>query len=343
MDEDSSVASSLPVAVTPLPVSDQPAWDRKPSLASQAVGAALRVGLHPIMHRIPSRPQPIRAARAAIDRAAVLVPTGTKVRVERVRDPHVHTGHVMKAEWIIPPEADQSAAVLYLHGGGYVICSPRTHRPITARLAVDTGLPVLAPRYRLAPEHPFPAALEDAVEAYKWLLARGYSRIIVAGDSAGGHLAASLAGEISRTNLPTPAGVVLYSPWVDLTCEMSAVWDKLVRDPYLSGRGAQRVGRLVAGKVIDPRLALLSCEWGALPPFLIQVGGAEVLRPEAEAFADVLRAAGASVDLQVWPGQMHVFQILNRFVPEADAAMRETSTFVAAALEATSITLTVVA
>src|SRR3954470_10640949 len=123
MSED-SVASSLPAAVmTPLPASDQPAWDRRPSLTSQAVGAALRVGLHPIMHRIPSRGLPIRAARAAIDRAAVLIPAGTKVRVERVRDPQVHTGHVMKAEWIIPRAgADQSAALLYLHGGGYVVC-----------------------------------------------------------------------------------------------------------------------------------------------------------------------------------------------------------------------------
>jgi len=338
-----SIASSLPAVVTPLPVSDQPAWERKPSLASQVVGGALRIGLHPIMHRLPGRPLPIRAARAAIDRTAFLIPSGHGMRVERVRDPQLHTGHVMKAEWIIPDDADKSAAVLYLHGGGYVICSPRTHRPITARLAHDTGLPVLAPRYRLAPEHPFPAALEDAVEAYKWLLARGYSRIIVAGDSAGGHLAASLAGEISRTNLPTPAGVVLYSPWVDLTCEMSAVWDHLVKDPYLSGRGAQRVGRLVAGENIDPRLALLACDWGTLPPFLIQVGGAEVLRPEAEALADVLRAAGAPVELQVWPGQMHVFQILNRFVPEADSAMTETSAFISSALESTPITLTVVA
>ncbi|MEO5876618.1 MAG: alpha/beta hydrolase [Streptosporangiaceae bacterium] len=342
MNED-SVPSSLPAVLTPLPASQQPAWDRAPSRTSQVVCGALRVSLRPIMHRVPGRPLPIRAARAAIDRAALLIPTGPRVRVERVRDPQLASGHVMKAEWIIPEDSDGSAAVLYLHGGGYVICSPRTHRPITSRLATDTGLPVLAPRYRLAPEHPFPAALEDAVEAYRWLLARGHTRIIVAGDSAGGHLAASLAGEISRTDLPSPAGVVLYSPWVDLTCETSTVWDHLVRDPYLSGRAAQRVGRLVAGKVIDPRLALLTCDWGSLPPFLIQVGGAEVLRPEAEVLADVLRAAGADVDLQVWPGQMHVFQFLNRFVPEADAAMRETSAFIATALAAAPTTLTIVA
>ncbi|GAA3242104.1 alpha/beta hydrolase [Actinocorallia longicatena] len=334
---EADVSSTTAAALTP----PRP-WEREASWQSGLVGTALRMTLRPIMHRVPGRPLPIRAARKAIDRAATLLPSDRRVRVERVRDPQLTSGQIMKAEWIIP-EAPVDGAVLYLHGGGYVICSPATHRPITTRIALDTRLPVLVPRYRLAPEHPFPAALEDALEAYRWLLAKGVTRIIVAGDSAGGHLAASLAGEISRTGMPAPLAVVLYSPWVDLTCELSTAIDHLTKDPYLSPYTARRVARLVAGRENDPRLALLTCDWGALPPILIQVGGAEVLRPESEALAALLTGTGAEVTLQVWPGQMHVFQILNRLLPDADEAMKETSAFITGALATAAPNLTVVA
>ncbi|MCD0452252.1 alpha/beta hydrolase [Actinocorallia sp. API 0066] len=320
------VVSSVPA---PRPSAPDAEW--RPSLQSKVLGGALRLTMRPFIHHAPSRPLPIRVARRALDRAAALMPTDRRVRIERLRDPHLRTGHVLKAEWIIP-DAPADGAVLYLHGGGYILCSPQTHRPLTTRLALDNGLPVLVPHYRLAPEHPFPAALEDALAAYQWLLDRGHSKIIVAGDSAGGHLAASLAGEINRSGLPEPAGIVLYSPWVDLSCELSVPADKEVKDAFLSPFAARRVGRLVAGAETDPRLHLLGADWGALPPVLIQVGGAEVLRPEAEELARLLTAAGGRVDLEVWAGQMHVFQLLNRILPDADAAMRRTAEFVAEAL-----------
>jgi monoterpene epsilon-lactone hydrolase len=334
-----SFADGKPRVPRPTPV-----LERHPSVQSRIVGGALRFTVRPLLHRMPGRPLPIRAARAAIDRASLLLPTDRRVRIERVRDPQLHNGHVVKAEWVLPQEYDAGdAAVLYLHGGGYVVCSPQTHRGITTRLAVDNDMPVLVPHYRLAPEHPFPAALDDALEAYRWLLARGFTRIVIAGDSAGGHLSASLAAEINRHELPAPSGLVLYSPWVDLSCELSLAEDALVRDPYISPRTAQRVGRLVAGRKMDPRMALLSLEWSELPPVLIQIGGAEVLRPEGEAFAELLTAAGAPVDLQVWPGQMHVFQLLNRFLPDADEAMRETASFVSSVIKGQRPGLTVVA
>ena len=324
------ITSALP-GMTPRVPRPTPVLERDPSVQSRIMGGALRFTLRPLMHRIPGRPLPIRAARAAIDRAASLLPTDRRVRVERVRDPQLRSGLVVKAEWVIPDgDHADDAAVLYLHGGGYVVCSPQTHRSLTTRIAVDNAMPVLVPHYRLAPEHPFPAALEDALESYRWLLARGFTRIVLAGDSAGGHLAASLAAEISRHELPAPVGMVLYSPWVDLSCELSLAEDALVRDPYISPRSAQRVARLVTGHQMDPRLALLSLEWSELPPVLIQLGGAEVLRPEGEAFAELLMAAGAPVELQVWPGQMHVFQLLNKLLPDADEAMRETSAFIRA-------------
>lgn len=313
--------------------------ERACSAQSRAISAALRLSLHPFMHRLPGHPVGIRTARTAVDAAARLIRHHPRARVEPLRDPQAESGGAgrpVTGEWVFPADARAPAdgAVLYFHGGGYVVCSPRTHRPITSRLAVDTGLPVLAPRYRLAPEHPFPAALEDGLAAYQWLLRRGLppDRIVFAGDSAGGHLAASLTGELCRTGRPTPAGLVLFSPWVDLTCELSG--KSTVRDVYISPRTAQRIGRLVMGGAAldDPRLALLTCSWSDIPPVLIQVGGAEVLQHEAEQFASALSEAGADCRLQVWPEQMHVFQILNRVVPEARAAMRESARFIRSVL-----------
>ncbi|MFD0685800.1 alpha/beta hydrolase [Actinomadura fibrosa] len=327
-------------ATSPDPAPRTPRHDRSPSVRSRALSGAIRLGVRPFVHRVPGHAGSIRTARSTVDAASLLMRHTQRVRILPLHDPQVETGRrerPVTGEWVVTREAEEvptDGAVLYLHGGGYVVCSPRTHRPITSRLALDTGLPVLVPRYRLAPEHPFPAPLEDAVAAYRWLLARGVpaSGIVVAGDSAGGHLAAALAGEICRIGLPSPAGVVLYSPWVDLTCELSTQAQSRARDPYISAHSARRVARLAVGPAgfEDPRLALLTCPWTDTPPVLIQVGGAEVLRPEAEALAEALTAAGADCELQVWRGQMHVFQMLNRVLPEASAAMRETARFIRA-------------
>lgn len=309
-----------------------------PSVRSRAISGALRLGVRPLLHYLPGHATGIRTARSTVDAASLLLRPGSGVRIEGLSERSADGDgeeRPVRGEWVIPrdvPEGKADGAILYLHGGGYVVCSPRTHRPITSRLAHDTGLPVLAPRYRLAPEHPFPAPLEDAVSAYRLLLTRNIpaSRIVVAGDSAGGHLAATLAGELCRLGLPIPAGLALFSPWVDLTCELAIQAQSRARDPYISAASARRVARLVVGPAgfKDPRLALLTCAWTNTPPVLIQVGGAEVLRTEAEAFADALKRAGAACELQVWNGQMHVFQILNRVLPEASEAMRDAARFV---------------
>ncbi|MCW2899747.1 MAG: Alpha/beta hydrolase fold-3 domain protein [Streptosporangiaceae bacterium] len=315
---------------------DPSPYARRPSVQSRAISQALRLGVRPFVSRLPGHAMSLRTARTAADAAARLIRSDPRVRVEQLVDPRVSTDPANRpvvGEWVIPTtKSTTDGAILYLHGGGYVACSPRTHRPITVRLAVDSQLPVLALRYRLAPEHPFPAALLDALDAYRFLLARGIpgSRIIVAGDSAGGHLAASLAGELCRVDLPLPAGIVLYSPWVDLSCKLSSERDHGCRDPYVSLAAARVAGQLYVGKgdFDDPRLSLLTCPWTSTPPFFVQVGGGEVLRGEAEQLAEVLRLAGATCELQVWAGQMHVFQMLNQVLPEARAAMLETARFI---------------
>jgi monoterpene epsilon-lactone hydrolase len=268
------------------------------------------------------------------------------VSVEPIIDPCVEDPDVKRAvrgEWVRPPgSTTEHGAILYLHGGGYAICSPRTHRVITARLAMETGLPVLVPDYRLAPEHPFPAAFEDTLDAYRLLLARGVApeRIVIAGDSSGGHLATALTVEACRTGLPAPGGVVLFSPWVDLTGELAMASAMRRHDPYIDPAVATRFGRLYvgAGDWSDPRLSLLTCPTEELPPFLIQVGAIEVLRAEAEALAEVLDEAGSPFELQIWPGQMHVFQLFNRMLPEADAAMHDASRFIREAVGYDSVT-----
>jgi epsilon-lactone hydrolase len=309
------------------------------SRQARALAGALRVGWRPVIDRAHGRVVALSALRTALDAGTRLLRLDPGVRVEPVREEcpdGSRSGRPILGEWVRPPEPG-AGAILYLHGGGYAFCSPRTHRMITGRLAADTGLPVLVPRYRLAPEHPFPAAFDDALDAYRWLLANGVPgrRIVVAGDSSGGHLAASIVAEACRAGLPAPAGTVLFSPWVDLTCELSASRDREARDPFISPELARQFGRLYVGKHwSDPRLSLLERAEVALPPFLIQVGGMEVLRGEAERLAKALNDNGNHCDLRVWPGQIHVFQLFNRLLPEARAAMREAALFIRSAVSA---------
>ncbi len=320
-------------------------YDRAPSTRSRALATAVRLGIRPLSGRIHGSPGSIRLWRTLLGAGSRCLRADPRVSVETFHDLGTEVPDVrrpVRGEWLTPPGGDTAdAVILYLHGGAYAICSPRTHRVITTRLAMDTGLPVLAPQYRLAPEHPFPAAFEDALDAYRLLLARmSAERIVVAGDSSGGHLAAGLAGEACRAGLPAPGGVLLFSPWIDLTGRLAMGSAMRRRDPFITPEVATRFGRLYvgAGDWNDPRLSLLDCASAGLPPFLIQVGEIEVLREEAESFAAALAEAEAECELQVWPGQMHVFQMFNRLVPEADAAMREAARFVLRTVGGASIT-----
>ena len=323
-----------------------PPYERNPSSQSRALATAVRLGLRPFAGRIKGRSATIRLWRSLLGAGSRCLRPDPRVHVQPIIDPCIGDPDVkrpVRGEWLRPPGSTATdGAVLYLHGGAYAICSPKTHRVITTRLAIDTGLPVLALDYRLAPEHPFPAAFEDTLDAYRLLLARGVpaDRIIIAGDSSGGHLATALTGEACRIGLPPPGGVVLFSPWVDLTGELAMTSAMRRHDPYINAAVATRFGRMYvgAGDWSDPRLSLLTCPSSELPPFLIQVGGIEVLRAEAEALAEVLAEAGTQFDLQIWPGQMHVFQIFNRLLPEADAAMREAARFIREVVGAGSVT-----
>jgi monoterpene epsilon-lactone hydrolase len=250
------------------------------------------------------------------------------------------TGHgpCVRGEWVRAPKARRNdAVILYVHGSGYAICSARTHRGITSRLSQNTGLPVFACDYRLAPSHRFPSAADDVRAAYDWLVAEGHdpARIVVAGDSAGGHLVIDLALELIREGRQAPAALVAFSPVLDLTFGLAAARERIRRDPMIS---AARAAKLLDLYVLDAdpmhrRLRFSFSGAGSFPVTLVQAGGREMLAADAEHLARAIDEAGGYCELEVWPGQMHVFQALPRLVPEADAALSRAAMFIDEHLE----------
>lgn len=251
----------------------------------------------------------------------------------------VHCHHVfadgVAAEWIQVPDADWGV-ILYLHGGAYALGSISTHREFVARLARAAGMRGLAINYRLAPEHPFPAAMEDATAAYEWLLGIGVepSRIVVAGDSAGGGLALAALVALRDTGKPLPAGAVCISPWTDLTLSGASVQSKAHLDCVLDPDSLEMYARLYAGERdrTSPLISPLYADLSDLPPLLMQVGTDEILLDDATRCAAKARQAGVSVSLEVWDEMFHVFQLVP-FLPETKTAVGHIAEFASQNLE----------
>jgi acetyl esterase/lipase len=245
------------------------------------------------------------------------------------------------SEWVRPAVvAAPDACILYLHGGGYVIGSCNTHRPLASHLAARTGLPVLLVDYRLGPEHVFPAAVDDALAAYAWLLARGFDpgRIVVAGDSAGGGLTLATLLALRDRGMPLPALGVPISPWTDLTLSGESMRSMADRDPMVKRDGLQRMADWYVGDG-DPRAPLVSPLFGdleGLPPLLIHVGEVETLRDDSVRFAERATAAGVDVTLEVWPEMIHVWHVFGAAVPESEAAVTRVAEFITQRLGASA-------
>lgn len=299
-------------------------------MRSRAAAVVTRLGLGTVTEWIGEGPVGVRFARrtiAALMGAFGSMPSGTIV--EDVDDESV------RGEWVCGPGVDRDSrrAVYFLHGSAYMMCSPATHRSLAARLSQVTGLPVFVLDYRLAPEHRFPAAADDVDAGWDWMLEAGYdpSDIIVVGDSAGGHLAAAFMLNRSAAHQTLPACVVLLSPVVDVRFGLSAEQERIRRDPMISAARARRLVELYTrgADLSDPRLTLRYGSADSCPPVLVQAGGAEMLQADARHFAERFRGRGGTVTLEVWPGQMHVFQALPRLGPEPDAALRRIRDFIA--------------
>ncbi len=237
-------------------------------------------------------------------------------------------------EFVVAPGADPSRVVVYLHGGGYVIGSAASHRELASRVSAATGARVLTVDYRLAPEHPFPAAVEDATFAYQSLIESGYapSRLAIGGDSAGGGLTAATLLSIRDRGLPQPACAVLISPWTDLTMSGPSITDRAAMDPIVADAGIQSMAADYLGgqDAKSPLASPLFADLTGLPPLLIQVGTFEILYDDATRFHEAALRAGIESAFEPYEGQVHVFQQFGPGLPESVAALASIGTFVKA-------------
>lgn len=238
-----------------------------------------------------------------------------------------------QGEWLVP-RAPAEHTIFYLHGGGYVSCSPATHRPITAALARLTPARVFAPDYRLAPEHPWPAALDDATSAYRWLLDSGIApgSIALAGDSAGGGLALAVLLRLRDRQLPLPGCAVLLSPWTDLTGSGASVRESDGRCAMFRPENIPAFAACYAPPSAwrDPYVSPLFGPLDGLPPIHIQVGASELLRDDAVRLHQQVQALGGASELAVYEGVVHVWQMLDGLIPEARHALDRAARFVRA-------------
>jgi len=233
-------------------------------------------------------------------------------------------------EWV--EAAERRATMLYLHGGGYVACSPETHRAITAAFA-SFGFRVFVPEYRLAPEHVFPAAVEDACAVFRGLRSVARESLVIAGDSAGGGLSLALMIALRDAGEQLPPGAALFSPWTDLAASGESVrWTSCA---MFHGEDIGRTAQMYLGGT-DPQHPLASplyADLANLPPTLIHVGAKEVLLDDSRRFADKARTAGVRVEFKIWAAVPHVWQLLPSLIPEARQSLTEAASFLLGAAE----------
>jgi monoterpene epsilon-lactone hydrolase len=236
------------------------------------------------------------------------------------------------AEWMVPPGASAQRTILHLHGGGYVVGGPKDYRDMVSRIAGAAQARALTIDYRLAPEHPHPAAVEDALTAYRWLLANGAdpAQTAIAGDSAGGGLTVATLVSLRDKGERVPAAAVCICPWVDLEMTGESIDSNDEADPlvkrdllvnmaaaYLAGQDAR-----------TPLASPLHADLRGLPPLLIQVGKSETLLDDARRLAERAQAAGVSVTYEPWPEMIHIWQWFGSFLPEAQQAIDRIGEFI---------------
>jgi acetyl esterase/lipase len=236
------------------------------------------------------------------------------------------------SEWVIPAGMGSERVILYLHGGAYNAGSTRSHRALAANIAYAARARALTIDYRLAPEHPYPAALVDAFSAYRWLLNEGFrpGQIAVTGDSAGGGLTIALLTALHERGYPMPAAAVVLSPWTDLSTS-GASWRENANVEYLiHGSKLREAARLYLNDA-NPQTPLASPVYAnlkGLPPLLIQVGSEEVLLSDSQRLAKNARLSGVDATLEIWEGMQHVWQFAASFLPEAREAIEGIGKFI---------------
>ena len=249
----------------------------------------------------------------------------SKIKTERF-----DAGGVL-GSWLSTKNADVSKVVLYLHGGGYVFGGYGSHCEIASEMAGLIGGRALLLEYRLAPEHPFPAAFEDTLASYRWLLNDGYKPqdVFLAGDSAGGGLSVALLLALKKVGLPLPKAVCLFSPWVDLTCASASIESNALSDCMLSPSALDRFKShyLRGADPFDERASPIFGDLSGLPPTYVAVGSKEILLDDSKQLVEKIRAAGGSAELSIWRNMPHVFPILSSVIPEGRLVLKEFASF----------------
>ncbi|MFL9964065.1 alpha/beta hydrolase [Paraburkholderia sediminicola] len=285
------------------------------------------------------RPETLKP-RFDVERARAL----TAKRVWSPRVPHgwrlreTYGAHdaPLRGEWLeregAPAAHAPAATVLYCHGGGYYFCSPRTHRSIVFGLATRAGARVFSLDYRLAPEHRYPAALDDALATYRRLIAvdTAPESIVIAGDSAGGGLALATLVALRDAGDPLPAGGLLFSPWTDLAATGASIRGNDGVDPMFCGAAIARAAQVYLGgsPATAPYASPVYADLHGLPPLFMMAGSTEVLLDDSQRVADNARAAGVDCEFEVWKEMPHVWPILAPFIPEASRALAHAAAFV---------------
>lgn len=264
--------------------------------------------------------------RAMMEELSERFPTPDDALVESV------SANGVPAEWVAAPGANLNRQVLYLHGGGYVQGSPNSHRSLGYNLSKASDARVLMLDYRLAPEHVFPAAVDDAVAGYKWMLSQGAhpSKIVIGGDSAGGGLTISALVAVRDAGLPLPAGGLCISPWTDLSQSGDSIVLREQEDPMLNAESLQWFADHYLGDT-DPETPLASpihADLSGLPPLLVQVGTSEVLYDDSTRLAEKAQLAGVSVTLKPWAEMVHVWHIFSPLITQGQDAVAEAGQFI---------------
>lgn len=309
-----------------------------PSWQSRFVNLMVRARMRPHAHK-PLDPPVLREmmGRPKGPRRLMLRATGSVA--ERIEAGDGHPG----GDWVTFRGSHAgSPVILYLHGGGYIGCSPETHRPLVGSLCRRFEARAFVPQYRLAPEHPYPAALDDAMMAYRYLLGDQRvepGRLILAGDSAGGGLALSLAMRIRDEGLPQPAAIIAYSPWTDLAASGQSLDENSERCAMFAGITIRRAAPLYLGttEAHDPGASPLYGDFRGLAPLLIHASTDEVLRDDSIRVADRAKAAGVTVEFRLWRRVPHVWQFFPAILPEAEESLKLTVQFGQRYLAATKV------
>lgn len=252
------------------------------------------------------------------------VPEGTKIETVTISG--------VPCEWVQHPESPGVGVFLLLHGGGYVAGGCVTHRNLASRISLASGTRVLVPDYRLAPEYPFPAALEDVSKVYGDLLRNSLSpsRISVGGDSAGGGLTATLLLALRDANGPLPSSAVLLSPWTDLQAKGESYETNKDNDPSITKEGLLDAAEKYVGKAdpAHPLLSPINADLTGFPPVLVHVGDLETMRDDSIVFAEKAQSAGVLVEIEAWPDMWHVWHQWAPDLPEAVEAIDKVGLFI---------------